>query len=431
MEQFLRGVATIGFSIVVLVDQVLLLSVGTYQVVVALFGILPMRKQNELQHMRGVEPRFLCLTAAHNEEVVLAPHVRNMLSIKYPGDRFRVVVLADNCTDDTASVALQAGADVWVRQDAERRGKGYAIEWALHERADLTEYDAVCIFDADNLVEENFLAVMAAEIRQGKQIIQAHLDTKNPWDSWITASYAISYWFMNRFWQRARMRLGLSGALGGTGFCVTTDVLGSLPWTAHSLTEDLEFTVRALLAGFRVYWTPRTKVYDEKPIAFAATVPQRTRWLQGHWSAAFTFSRDLLRCARSPGPNGRFLPLDMLVYLWQPLVIVATGLNIILTLVGVAIGNRWYLHWLSGAVPSMLWLLVVLAGVALPLVAVNIEDVDWRAVVYLPIFYVFNLSWIPIAVVGYLRRGDMTWHHTTHLRAIKAMNGTVVRGVKP
>lgn len=428
MSEIAAHIAAFSYSVVVLLDQAFLLLVGTYQIGVAMFGFLPMPRHDEPLGESGVPKRFLCLTAAHNEQVVIGPHVENMLRMNYPADFFRVIVIADNCSDNTAAVAEAAGAGVWVRHSNRERGKGYALEWALHRRADLTQFDAVCVFDADNLVEDNFLAVMAQEIGRGRQIIQAHLDTKNPWDSWVTASYAISYWFMNRFWQRARMRLGLSGALGGTGFCVTTQVLRRLRWGAHSLTEDLEFTVRAVLDGIHVHWTPHTKVYDEKPITFEATIPQRTRWLQGHWSVAFDYSPKLLRKALSGGQRDRLAMLDMLIYLWQPVVILATGLNVILTLVEISFGHRWFSPWLSSVMPSWLWLSIVVGALSLPIIAVNIEDVDLRAVVYLPLFYLFNLSWIPITVVGYFRRKDKAWYHTVHSRALAHAEGIVGTG---
>ncbi len=357
---------------------------------------------------------------------MIVPHVENMVGMDYPRDLYDVVVLADNCTDETAELAQGAGAQVWVRRDPDRRGKGYALEWALQR--DLQNYDAVCVFDADNLADTSFLSVMALHLREGKQIIQAYLDTKNPWDTWITASYAIAYWYMNRFWQKARMRLGLSGALGGTGFCVATPVLQRLPWTSHSLTEDLEYTVRAVTEGLSVYWTPLTKVYDEKPVAFSSTITQRSRWLQGHWSVAFDHSPALLRKLLSESSRGsRLKILDLLVYLWQPVVILATGLDILVLELRVALGRGWYSHWLGAIMPHGIWLGLIALGFGLPLIAVNLEDVDWRAVLYLPAFYLFNLSWIPIAWIGLLKRRDRAWHHTEHHRAISVVQRPAYR----
>jgi glycosyltransferase involved in cell wall biosynthesis len=142
---------------------------------------------------------------AHNEEAVIVEHVRNLRALDYPRDLYDVVVVADNCTDGTAELAADEGALVWRRKNIKQRGKGHALRWALYERSDVCDYDAVCVLDADNLCAPNFLREMALQLADGHEVIQAYLDSKNPRDSWVAASYASAYWFMNRFRRRARL----------------------------------------------------------------------------------------------------------------------------------------------------------------------------------------------------------------------------------
>lgn len=400
-------------SAAVFLCQAGMLSVALYQLMIALWGLarLPCERRR-----RESKPsvHFLCLTFAHNEEAVIEAHVKNVLAMKYPRWLFDVVVVADNCSDDTAKTALAAGATVWSRHDPSRRGKGHAMRWALYERANINAYDAVCIFDADNLVEPNFLAQMCRHICEGHAVIQAYLDTKNPWDSWVSASYALAYWYMNRFWQRPRIRLGLSGALGGTGFCVTTRQLQSLVWQTNSLTEDLEYSTEVVRNGGQVYWTPDTRVYDEKPVRFRQTFSQRKRWLQGHWSAALGQTAPLLRTVLAAGSlHQRLRAFDFLVYLWQPLVILFTGANLLLLPINLAC-HDWHFPWLAQVLPSSIWGGIAILGMLLPVVAFALEDADWRSFLYYPVFLLFNLTWIPIAVVGLWRHRDSVWSHTQH-----------------
>lgn len=408
----------IAWSLIIVLDQIVLLLVGSYMIIVAALGAGRIRRPGALADRRDWQPRFLCVTAAHNESAVIGPHVANLFGMGYPPALFTVVVIADNCTDETAAVAREAGAAVWQRSNLLERGKGFALRWAFHERARLNEYDAVCVFDADNLVDPNFLEVMADHLREGHVAIQAYLDTKNPWDSWTTASYAMAYWFMNRFWQHPRIRMGLSGALGGTGFCLDRQLLDRLPWEATSLTEDLEYSVRVVLQGQRVYWTPLTRVYDEKPVELRASFPQRTRWLRGHWSTAFRYTKALGKKAMSGPWRSRWQALDLLAYLWQPLVILLTGLNVLLSVVQGIFGRHWYNPWLARVLPLGLWAGLVALSALLPLVAFAVEDVQWRTFLLYPLFLLFNITWIPIAVVGLWQHRETSWSHTQHTRAM-------------
>jgi cellulose synthase/poly-beta-1,6-N-acetylglucosamine synthase-like glycosyltransferase len=334
----------------------------------------------------------------------------------YPRDRFDVVVVADNCSDGTAEIATQEGAIVWTRHSVGSRGKGHALRWALYEQSDLSAYDAVCLTDADNLVDPNFLEEMAGCLNSGDEVVQAYLDSKNPRDSWVSASYASAYWFMNRFWQRARITCGLSGALGGTGLCIKASLLSSLPWQARSLTEDLEYSTEVVLTGRRVFWTPRTRVYDEKPLSLRQSMPQRIRWLRGHWSTAFRYSPQLLRALWRGPARSRFRALDYLVYLWQPLVILLTGLNI--AFVPVQLLTPPSGPSLAAILPIWIWLAIVGIGLLLPLLAFALEDAPWFVFLQYPVFLLFNLTWIPVAVLGLVRYRDREWSHTSHTRSL-------------
>jgi cellulose synthase/poly-beta-1,6-N-acetylglucosamine synthase-like glycosyltransferase len=405
-----------ALSVIVLFDQAILLALALYFLFVSLAGLLPFPRPTKVTEVNRL-PRFLCLTMAHNEGEVIGEHVRNLLSMVYPSARFHTVVVADNCTDGTATIAARHGAEVWPRTDLSERGKGHALRWALYRRADFSRYDAVCVFDADNLVEPNFLMEMASQLLQGHQVIQAYLDTKNPRDSWVSASYASAYWYMNRFWQRARARVGLSGALGGTGFCVSTELLKTLPWETGSLTEDLEYSTQVVIRGCRVRWTPWTRVYDEKPITMMQSLPQRVRWLKGHWSTAFRYSGRLIRAMFSGSLGHRLRAFDFLVYLWQPLVILLTGLNLLFVPVQL-LAPHAYSPWLAGVLPFPIWFGLVCAGVFMPLLAFALEDADWFSFIHFPAFLVFNLTWIPISLVGLVRHRNRNWSHTTHTRNV-------------
>ena len=158
--------------------------------------------------------RFAVTIAAHNEEQVIAQLVENLRNMDYPQELFDIYVVADNCSDKTAILARKAGAIVFQRYNDKKRGKGYALEWLFAKIASLKkDYDAVVIFDADNLVKKNFLLEMNNKLCDGEKIVQGYIDSKNPYDTWVTNTFSIAFWLMNRMIQLARFNLGISNVL--------------------------------------------------------------------------------------------------------------------------------------------------------------------------------------------------------------------------
>src|SRR6202022_606627 len=111
--------------------------------------------------------RFVIIVPAHNEENVLANVTRSLEALEWPGDQFRVVVVADNCTDATVAIATAAGAHVMQRIDPEHRGKGYALDFGFKASRARGWADAVVVVDADAEVSPNLLESFACRIERG------------------------------------------------------------------------------------------------------------------------------------------------------------------------------------------------------------------------------------------------------------------------
>ena len=194
--------------------------------------------------------KFMAIIPAHNEEAVVADLIESLKKQDYPKELYDIYVIADNCTDKTAEVAKQAGAIVYQRFDETKKTKGFALNWFLKQKIEEdANYDAFCIFDADNIVDSNFLKAMNKKLCQGEDVVQGYRDIKNPTDNWITAGYAIFYWTMNRMYHLARYNLGLSPLINGTGFMVRFDVIKPEGWVTKTLTEDIEFSLKRIIKG--------------------------------------------------------------------------------------------------------------------------------------------------------------------------------------
>lgn len=262
-----------------------------YQFIVSICSLVKLKDKPILEDKQN---RFMAIIPAHNEESVIRNLVESLTKQDYPKELYDIYVIADNCTDKTAEIAKKAGAIVYERFDEEHKTKGHALKWFLNQKIEEdAPYDAFCVFDADNIVDEKFLKNMNKKLCQGEDVVQGYRDIKNPTDSWVSAGYAIFYWTMNRFYHLARYNLGLSPLINGTGFMVKFDVVKPNGWDTKTLTEDIEFSLKRIIAGKKLGWATDAIVYDEQPVGFKQSWSQRSRWTVGHIQCIQNYTKDL------------------------------------------------------------------------------------------------------------------------------------------
>jgi 1,2-diacylglycerol 3-beta-glucosyltransferase len=225
--------------------------------------------------------RFDILIPAHNEETGIAAAVKSALVIDWPTDQFSVVVIADNCSDATAEIATQAGAQVLVRKNDELRGKGYALALAFEESRQRNWAHAVVVIDADSRVSANLLEAIAARMERGEQAIQVHYGVSNIHASWRTRLMAIAMAAFHRVRSRGRERLGLSCGIRGNGWSLTHALLREVPYASFSLTEDIEYGIALGVHGVRVAYADEAHCDGEMVSREKDARSQRRRWEQG------------------------------------------------------------------------------------------------------------------------------------------------------
>jgi glycosyltransferase involved in cell wall biosynthesis len=276
-----------------------------------------------------LERRFRFVVPAHDESAGITETVVSLSAVDYPAELFEVVVIADNCSDDTAEKARAAGATVLERQDAQKRGKGYALDYAFSMTPE--EVDAVVVIDADTLISPNLLRAFAARRDQGAEAIQADYAVRNPNAAWRTRLIAIAFGAFHIVRSRARERLELSCGLRGNGMCFSTALLRQVPHRAYSVVEDVEYGLRLGEAGYRVFYTDEAHVYGEMVTTAAAANTQRRRWEEGRKLLVRDNATRLLRAGISRRNRVLFdLALDLRV---PPLSTIAVGVTL-LALVG-------------------------------------------------------------------------------------------------
>lgn len=232
----------------------------------------------------GGQARFLVLIPAHNEEVGIASTLESLRNLNYASDRYKVLVIADRCTDGTAAVARSLNARCFERFDGQP-GKGAALAWGIQEaRNAQIAFDAVVIVDADTLADCDLLSAFNVEFQAGRQVQQGYNYISNPWTSPFTRIMAVTGVLRNGRYYAGKTAIGLQGMLTGTGMCLGAGILERHGWTAFSVGEDWEFSVELLLGGEKIYFNPLAKTFAKESQNFKQASHQRLRWASGRYA---------------------------------------------------------------------------------------------------------------------------------------------------
>lgn len=392
--------------------QLLFIALGAYYFIISIFSFIP-RRENETYQTKF--RNYALLVAAHNEEFVIENMVDSLKKQDYPQENYEIFVIADNCADRTAQIARNAGATVYERSDTTARGKGFALEWMFDKIFKLEKkFDSIIVFDADNIADKSFLSNINKQHIKGHKVVQGYIDSKNPNDSWISYSYSIAFWSVNRLFQQSRANLKLGCQLCGTGFSVDVDILKEIGWGATCLTEDMEFTMKLALNDIAVGWANDAVVYDEKPLTLSQSWKQRVRWMQGHADVACRFIGKLIKKSFK---EKKIIPFDCAIYLLQPLRIITMGAITVMAWIQTAYPESNLVIW--GLVPQNIWTLIVIAQFCWTPLVLLVEKKITKRTIWGYIAYTFyTITWVPIAIIGVMNKDKKEWFHTQHTRKI-------------
>lgn len=345
--------------------------------------------------------RLAVLVPAHDEASGIEATLESLAACEYPAAARRIVVIADNCDDGTASLAARAGAEVWERTDPEQRGKGFALIWALRRLfADTEDFDAVVMVDADCLASSNMLASIDRRLRSGASAVQVDYVAGNPGDSHVSALRFGAFALADTVRFLGKQRLGLSCGLVGTGMGFTRGLLERTPWTATGLVEDGEYHLRLVLAGERAEFVAEASVSQAVPTTMQASSEQQARWERGRLQLIRRWSPRLLGAGIARRDIVRLhAGLECLL---PPQSVIAAG-NLGSLLAGLLLGHRRLL--VLSALSTVAQLTFVLAGLRL----VRAPAQVYRALLLAPALVAAKLGLYARFLLG---RGPSGWVRT-------------------
>ncbi len=363
------------------------------------------------------QKRIAVVLPARNEEAVVGKLIESLKGQDYPAELIDIIVVPNNCTDRTAQVAKECGARV-LPCSVKVQSKGEVLKYAFDALLDSGEphYDAFCVFDADNLVHPGFMKAMNDALSGGAQIAQGYRDSKNPADTWISGCHSIYYFSVNGFFNRARMALGWSAALNGTGFVVSRQYLEKHGFQTYTMTEDIEYTAQAVAeSGERIIWVPDAITYDEHPLNFSESWIQRRRWTVGAIQCLQRYFKTLLRT----GVKDSASCIDILILFGAPVMQIVSLIPVVFFFVNLFTMKLTVRSWFVFGVVAVLYgVASYLLTVVLAWLIVKSERKDPKNFVKaIATFGLFIASWLPIGIISLIKPNCM-WTPIKHTRSL-------------
>jgi cellulose synthase/poly-beta-1,6-N-acetylglucosamine synthase-like glycosyltransferase len=338
---------------------------------------------------------MVILIPAHDEAMTLPATLLEFKKLSLDRKELvkpEIVVIADNCTDNTAELAREAGVTVYERTDLVNRGKGHALRWALEKLPqDFPDYQAVVIFDADTMPERNFMVETAAAYQRGVKIMQGRYDVLRPEENWRTGLMQVAFALFNHVRPLGRATLRLSDGLKGNGMMFTRQVLEELPWNSYSLVEDIEYTTRLVEAGYRVQYAPEAALYGQAPSSGKQALSQRMRWEGGRGAQA---RRDIPRLFKATLQRRSFVPFDRAM----DLIILPLGL-LFAAIVAAGLLNLGLALLVGGGLlgfTALMWgisVALIFSFVLLGLLVARVPARAYLSLLYAP-FYIVWKMWV-------------------------------------
>lgn len=359
------------------------------------------------------EPSVAILIPARYESAVIAGLLRSISKQSYTVKMEDVYVIVESMEDPTVMICEQWGCQVILRQHLNKQRKGYALDEALKQILARRHYDLYFIFDADNRLSPRYLAEMLTIYREGYQMATGYRSAKNGNRNVIAAVSSLTFSMINTLGNKARIRHQANIIFSGTGCFVAGKLVDKWQgWPFHSLTEDYEMSLYAILHNIPTFYHEGAVFYDEQPIHYRQTVDQRVRWIKGYFIARKKYIPLMKKRRRQQSNDGSLIKerIGVKPVIWALIGVICLLVdNITIIVRWVNMATSWWL--LVGLI-----LVVYLVLMIITIVMISREQVRFKprirvaAVLYNPIYL---LSYIPCALKALFTK-DVAWAPIKH-----------------
>jgi len=362
---------------------VLFLLVFCYLFFLAVASFVPEKKKQRF----GPRTRFVILIPAHNEAELIGPTLDSLGAVDYPQELYEVVVLADNCTDETAQILQDRNVACLERSEPDKRGKGFALGWAFPRLLEMYNHDAYIVIDADTHLEPDFLQAINQYFCRGAKAVQGYSQARHPERSPMESLSFLGFALNRNLRYRGRSRLGWTANLMGTGMCFSRQVIEQLGWNTTTMVEDIEYEMFLHLHGVRVVFAPDAGINVELHDSVKQTRGQRARWDMGKFEVRNRYLPRLLKAG--------FATRDI-SYFDSAMELLLPPFSLFCIVIMTWAGLFFLLDYRGINLNCYLWLAVVFSlilYITVGLVTAGADGKVYRSLLYAPFFLLWR-CWI-------------------------------------
>ena len=352
-------------------------------------GVLP-QKQKETNN-------FSILIPARNESNVIEDL---LISIKNQSEKINfenVYIIIESKSDKTIKIAKKYNANIIIREKLNLKRKGYALMEAIEKITEEKIYDAYFIFDADNILDKNYLKEMKKTYLEGYSIGIGKRKIKNKTNS-IAISSQLIFTLINDLSNKNRNKYNVNANASGTGFYISGKIINKLKtYPFHSLTEDYEISLYAVINNLTTKYNEKAIYYDEQPTDYKTYFNQRTRWVKGYFETRKIYTKDLIKKLKLDNKNYKSVYTSLIgVY------------DLILILIGLLIKCYKY--------PLEIILAVYTALIIFTILLLYKENININKTLYLKVLLInplLLLTYIPCLIKSIFKK-DIEWTVIQH-----------------
>ena len=325
---------TLGL-IFTLIHRIIILLIAIFYFHHTLFFILSIFVKNKKFKETKNFHKYAVVICARNEEKVIGNLIDSIKNQNYPSDHITTFVFADNCTDNTAGVSRKHGAIVYERFNDKLIGKSFvldeAFKWIIKNYDE--QFDGIFLFDADNILDKNFVLEMNKAFDQGHKICTSFRNSKNYGTNWLSMGSAMLFFRECVTMHPVRNFFKSSCYISGTGCLIDYNIIKEKNcWDYHYLIEDIQFSIDNIIKGNKVTYVSEAQFYDEQPITFKDAWNQRLRWCKGNHQCFFGYHAKLMKRFFKTGDFSNFdlythtLPAPFVMTLWVMILPIIYGI---------------------------------------------------------------------------------------------------------
>ena len=255
----------------------------TISILTLLYKYLIMKKNTNYPQKEKNGHNYAILIPARNESLVIE---KLLISIENQTKKIKpedVYVIVETKKDKTVSIVEKHKMTIVYRKNLNKKRKGFALDDAIKEILKSNKkYDAYFIFDADNILDNNYIKEMTKSFDEGYDIGIGYRNTKNS----KNLASALTFSMINTIGNKRKSKYTNNLIISGTGYYIKGTIIES--WKGfpfNSLTEDYELSLYSILNNLTTTYNDSARYYDEQPEIFDVTITQRSRWVKGYFDA--------------------------------------------------------------------------------------------------------------------------------------------------